>query len=104
MVKGALTSVVAVGLVMVLVVPGYPFRCGSNIVSIGDAKAKVLLECGPPTFKERVGVKEETYGGEARGKKHAKKKKAKNVEQWTYNCGESDFIYILTFEGGKLTK
>lgn len=102
--KVSLLLVVAMILTLGSASTGYAFRCGSNIVGVGDAKAKVLLECGPPTYKEQVGVKEESYGGESGRKRGSKTKKSKKVEQWTYNCGESDFIYILTFEGGKLIK
>ncbi|HOK05582.1 MAG TPA: DUF2845 domain-containing protein [Syntrophales bacterium] len=86
---------------LVLAAPAEAFRCGDSLVTVGDTKAKVLLECGAPTLKEKVGAREETYGAKTRGKRA---KKTKTVEQWTYNCGEGDFIYILTFEGGKLTK
>ena len=30
------------------------------------------------------------------------KEKKKPTEKWFYNCGENDFIYVLTFEGGIL--
>ena len=26
------------------------------------------------------------------------------VERWFYNCGDHDFVYVLTFEGGVLAK
>jgi len=75
-------------------------RCGQGVVMIGDAKATVLSECGEPQYRERVGLRESTHrrgGGEHR-------KTTKTVEEWTYNCGEGDFMYVLTFEGGKLVK
>src|SRR3989338_10507102 len=31
-------------------------RCGSNLVSDGDSKAKVILRCGQPFYKEQVKV------------------------------------------------
>lgn len=77
------------------------FRCGGSVVEIGDTKSRVLIECGKPTYKDRVGTKDVTTIDE--GKK-SRKKKSRSVEQWTYNCGEGDFIYILTFDGGKLKK
>jgi hypothetical protein len=97
------------------------FRCGDGFVSVGDIKTKVVLECGQPTSKEKVGVKKET--GESstakkitRHKESKKKNKAnhpslrteyegtsnKRIEKWYYNCGDNDFIYILTFEGDTL--
>lgn len=26
------------------------------------------------------------------------------IENWTYDCGSNDFIYVLTFEGDRLIK
>lgn len=95
---------ISCALVMGFTQPVFAFRCGSGVVNIGDAKSKVLIECGAPTYKEKVGVAEKTYPGGDYSKRHAKARKVKTVEQWTYNCGESDFIYVLTFEGGKLVK
>jgi len=92
-------------------VNSYAFRCGDGFVSVGDSKAKVLLECGKPTLKEKIKVKK---GGHYRTGEKGKdgnsdikhtylaKEKRKPVEKWYYNCGVDDFIYILTFEGGIL--
>jgi hypothetical protein len=78
------------------------FRCGDGLVSIGDSKGRVLIECGKPTLKEKVGDKETRKKGT--GTKTKSTKSSKTLEEWTYNCGKDDFIYILTFEGGKLVK
>lgn len=87
------------------------FRCGDGFVSVGDTKTKVLLECGKPTSKEKVAAKKATDSNRVRTNRsnkqkeeHKNKETAKNVEKWYYNCGENDFIYILTFEGGILKK
>ncbi|MFA5180780.1 MAG: DUF2845 domain-containing protein [Syntrophales bacterium] len=80
----------------------HAFRCGDGMVSVGDSKGKVLIECGKPTFKEKVGDRETRKKGTGTKTKGAKS--SKTVEQWTYNCGKGDFVYILTFEGGKLAK
>jgi hypothetical protein len=89
----------------------HAFRCGDGFVSVGDSKAKVLLECGKPTSKEkasakkgkhsRVTEKEKKKSGDSKRVYLAKEKK-KSMEKWYYNCGENDFISILTFEGGIL--
>ena len=104
------------------------FRCGDGFVSEGASKTKVLLECGQPTSKEKAGVKKET--GEPATKRKTGDKKAKRqkkdksyskdsrpavraeydtvskkrIEKWYYNCGDNDFIHVLTFEGGVLKK
>jgi len=90
-------SVVAVHL---LATPSFAFRCGDSLVGVGDSKAKVLLECGPPTLKETTSVKSNVKTT-APGKRS---KNAKKVDQWYYNCGDNDFVYVLTFEGGVLVK
>jgi len=96
------------------------FRCGDGFVNVGDIKAKVILECGQPTSKEKMGVKKgtgefHTKGKTEKSKQHKESKKKdklvrgeyegvtnQKVEKWYYNCGENDFIYILTFEGDTL--
>jgi len=87
------------------------FRCGNGVVSVGDSKAKVLSECGKPTSKEKGGSKKKSGQYSKSEKKRDKKstathttvkEKTKPGEKWYYNCGDNDFIYILTFEGGTL--
>lgn len=85
------------------------FRCGDEIIGTGDSKAKVLTRCGKPMLKEKVGVKKSARRkGERRdtadGRIVYQKKQSstKNVEKWSYNCGKDDFIYVLTFENGKI--
>jgi hypothetical protein len=103
------------------------FRCGDGFVSEGASKTKVLLECGKPTSMEKAGVKKEPGEQTTKGKdgerkaKHQKDKQdskdsrpavrgeydkvsKKRIEKWYYNCGDNDFIYVLTFEGGVLKK
>lgn len=83
------------------------FRCGTGMVTIGDSRTKVLMTCGKPASKEKQSA--------ARSHKKKKKKVERDIsdstkrrkyvagiEKWIYNCGEDDFIYVLTFEDGKL--
>lgn len=98
-------------LVLASVGDDWAFRCGSGLVLEGDRVGKVLIECGPPTFKESAGAKTTEKSRKDRGKKTRKTSGVEDrrdhsgkVERWTYNCGEHDFIYVLTFEGGVLTK
>lgn len=108
------TAAAGLMLFLILALPGggQAFRCGSGLVNVGDSSGKVLIECGPPTSKEVVGAK--SKGTSAKGAVGKEKKRSVEsgshrktsgkVEKWFYNCGEHDFIYVLTFEGGKLTK
>ncbi len=104
------------------------FRCGDGLVSTGDSKRTILQECGQPTSKEKSGAKkaagkwtsrETTDDNKTKSRKKNKKvnKEAsssigskydkaakKGMERWYYNCGDNDFIYVLTFEGNILKK
>jgi hypothetical protein len=92
-------------------VDGPAFRCGSGLANLGDRTGKVLIECGPPTAKESAGSR--TAGKTGQMERPKKKKTAAQsnrrdaspkVERWFYNCGDHDFVYVLTFEGGILAK
>ena len=60
------------------------FRCGTQVVQLGDSNMRVLTECGPPTEKEIL-------GGEP-------------LEIWVYNRGATDFMYRLRFLEGSLVE
>ncbi len=86
-------TVVCIGL---FATPACAFRCGDGLVGVGDSKAKVLMECGPPTMKESSTCKSKRKPNGP----GTRTETVKRVEQWYYNCGDNDFIYVLTFEGG----
>ena len=67
-------------------VQGNTFRCGSELVYTGDSTVRVLLRCGPPSHKEIISPGVE----------------GPLVEKWYYNCGYSDFLYVLRFVNGVL--
>jgi hypothetical protein len=62
------------------------FRCGPETVSVGDTTGKVFMECGKPTWKESAGYR----------------KGLSESQLWYYNCGSSDYLYVLHFVGGRL--
>jgi hypothetical protein len=113
---GKIAAVWGVAVFLTLLAPAdsQAFRCGSGLVVIGDRTGKVLIECGPPTLKEGAGTA--TAAKTKQTKKTGSKATAApvepakrpgsagKVERWFYNCGEHDFLYVLTFEGGVLTK
>ena len=85
------------------------FRCGSGLVRAGDSTGKVLMECGPPTYKEGAGSKTKKQSLKSDREKETRERKPASVsgrktERWFYNCGESDFLYVLTFQNGVLEK
>jgi Protein of unknown function (DUF2845) len=109
---GKIAVAVGVTALLTLTVPGdaQAFRCGSGLVRIGDTTGKVLIECGPPTYKEGAGTKtkaKSTKTVKAKDKtteRRSSRGTSRKVERWFYNCGEHDFIYVLTFAGGVLEK
>lgn len=69
------------------------FRCRTDVIQLGDSNYRVMAKCGPPTTREFVGTnyRYPMPSGELR-----------DVEQWIYNRGATDFVYLLMFQGGIL--
>jgi len=69
------------------------FRCGTDVIQLGDSNYRVLAKCGPPSTREYIGsnYRYSMPAGELR-----------DVEQWIYNRGATDFVYLLMFQGGAL--
>lgn len=61
----------------------YAFYCGNEIVGRWDHAGDVVKKCGQPLKK---GYTNENYNGNMQ-----------SVESWFYNCGETDFLYVLKF-------
>jgi hypothetical protein len=61
-------------------------RCGTEIVRVGDPTIEVIQKCGEPDLKELI------------------KTNGLIVEKWTYNCGSTRFMRILTMKGGKVDR
>ncbi len=73
------------------------FRCGTRIVSVGDAKAEVLLRCGAPDWRDDWSEQliETLTPATERRITIAR-------EVWLYDLGPTAFQRILTFENGRL--
>jgi len=69
---------------------GYAFYCGNDIVETGDSSASVYLKCGKPMWQETVET--DTYNDET----------TVFVEKWYYNCGWTDFLYVVTLKAGEV--
>jgi len=97
------------------------FRCGNDLVSLGDSMADVMLRCGEPTYHHASGasgkartIKRKSTSGSEWDQNHEKLSRKrvasrteyeeKVAETWYYNRGPNDFVYSLHFEGGALTK
>lgn len=80
------------------------FRCGPNLVRVGETTLEVLLECGPPTYKELRKIETETSPRGVFPYGRPYNEVTQIIETWYYNCGPNRFIKILTFRGGILKK
>ena len=67
------------------------FRCGNDLLSIGDLSFRVLNTCGEPVFKEETGYTIKNN------------KRELKIEVWVYGPRAGRYYY-LTFEGGKLVE
>ena len=110
---GTIAAAVGAAALLILAIPGdaQAFRCGSGLVRVGDTTGKVLIECGPPSYKEGAGTKSKAKSiktteraKEKSAERRSSRGASRKVERWFYNCGESDFLYVLTFGGGVLEK
>jgi len=83
--KRVSTALIAlVGFTLLFAVPASArtIRCGTEIVSVGDPTIELIQKCGEPDLKELI------------------KTNGYIVERWTYNCGSTRFMKIITLKGG----
>lgn len=73
-------------------------RCGNELVDLGDTMYEVRQACGDPAYEQRIG--ERTIYTILRDER-LKVKDAMYLIEWIYP--KDSGIYILTFEGSRLT-
>ncbi|MGA9109544.1 MAG: DUF2845 domain-containing protein [Smithella sp.] len=66
------------------------FRCGNDVVSVGDASTSAQEKCGNPV---QYGSGTEKVKG-----------KSQLVTKEFYNCGENDFLYSISIYNGIIVK
>ncbi len=85
-------------------VDAHAFRCGRQLVQVGDHKTDVLEKCGEPESADaRVGVR----GSRLRhpyGALQLEEFEEVLIEEWVYNFGPRKFKQFLQFEDGVLKK
>ena len=59
------------------------FRCGSNLVHVGDTIYRVATLCGAPDFTHNPSV-------------------ISTREMWVYDCGPGRLVKVLVFNNGRL--
>ena len=81
----------------------YALRCGYALIQTGDTKGSVISNCGKPDNKSQRKVTTELYRrifGTHKIKTYGKKTVL--IDEWTYNFGPNDFVYVLSFDGDTL--
>ena len=88
-------------MILVLLSPAstMAFRCGTKLISAGDAKLRVLNYCGEPDSIDvqevRTNKRFNTWG---------KVESTRVIEVWTYNRGPYKFMAELFFSGNRLLR
>jgi len=78
------------------------FKCGSELITIGDDKMEVLLKCGEPSYSEMTSLESGRRYGEDLRFGSSSRRTTYFVEKWYYNCGPHEFIKILIFRNGRV--
>lgn len=82
------------------------FRCKNDLVSVGEARAAVLLKCGEPvardSFCKRPDPANPVVPALRPDGRPVHVVPCENVDEWTYNPGYGQFMTTLRFEHGKL--
>jgi hypothetical protein len=76
-------------------------RCGDDLITEGDALARVLRLCGEPVDIQRsVELREPSYWIGGRLVRAAGGWREVPIEAWTYNFGPNSFMRRVRFEDG----
>ena len=87
------------------------FRCGNEIISVGDRKFDVLRKCGEPANVEvRQEIRTRNLGSMVLGPDKRIQfypapflvDELVTIEEWEYNSGPVKFVRYLTFENALL--
>lgn len=70
---------------------GDSMRCGSRIVTVEAHAADILAACGEPDFRDVFSWPPPRVPGELA-----------DVEQWTYDFGRNQLLYVLKLRHGRL--
>ncbi len=68
------------------------FRCGTQLVSLGDRSFQVLRKCGQPIARDNIGYTLADYN-----------RLELHIEEWVYGP-RNGMLYFLRFTGGRLTR
>ena len=112
--KILLTSCIVV-VILLLAAPSQAldsdFRCGNEIISVGNRKFDVLRKCGEPANVDvRQEIRTRNLGSVVLGPDNRVQiypapflvDELVTIEEWEYNLGPAKFIRYLTFENSSL--
>ncbi len=78
------------------------FRCGLDLLSLGESKAAAAQKCGVPVAKDSF-CKPGPSGADGTSRRRVAPNSAcETVDEWTYNQGYGQFMTTLRFESGRL--
>ncbi len=80
----------------------WAFRCGNDLIRVGDRKYEVLRSCGEPVAVDSWEEVRRTYMYFAGH--YYPSLETVTVEEWTYNLGPRMFLRFLKFANGRLEK
>lgn len=78
--------------------------CKNGIVSAKDAMPEVLSKCGEPALKAQRSEARLVQSWEQYGKKERTIATTVTIDEWTYNFGPNEFLHLVTFESGRVTR
>jgi Protein of unknown function (DUF2845) len=101
-----LATTLAAGLLFAGSASAQSFRCKNDLVSVGDARAAVLLKCGEPVVRDthckRPDPAHPVVPALRPDGTPVRVVSCEHVDEWTYNPGYGQFMTTLRFEHGKL--
>lgn len=93
-------------LVAILLTPNaWAFRCGNQLVLVGDHKLDVLDKCGEPDYVDRrMGFRGSRLRHPPNNALEIDQYEEVEIEEWVYDFGSRKFKQFLQFENGVLKK
>ncbi|MGR8929666.1 MAG: DUF2845 domain-containing protein [Gammaproteobacteria bacterium] len=80
------------------------FRCGRQLVQVGDHQAEVLEKCGEPEWTDQRMALRGTRLRHPYGALVEDRYEEVVIDEWLYNFGPRKFKQFLQFENGILRK
>lgn len=92
-------------LAILLAPSAWAFRCGTQLVLVGDHKLDVLNKCGEPDYVDRrMGFRGNRLRHPPNNALEIDQFEEVEIEEWIYDFGRHKFKQFLQFENGVLKK